>query len=48
MDIGPSEVVSPIEDEAVSPPKLRPLPQFNIVIPEGWKDAIYDHSDSET
>ncbi len=23
-------------------PKLEPLPQFSIGIPEGWKDALYD------
>lgn len=23
-------------------PKLKPLPQFSVGIPEGWKDALYD------
>ena len=23
-------------------PKLEPLPQFSVGIPEGWKDALYD------
>ena len=23
-------------------PKLEPLPQFSVGIPQGWKDALYD------
>ena len=30
--------------EPVAPVELKPLPQFSVSIPEGWKDAIYDHA----
>lgn len=33
------------EEQAAEPVwVLEPLPQFSVTIPEGWKDAIYDHS----
>ena len=25
-------------------PKMEPLPQFSVGVPEGWKDAFYDLS----
>lgn len=45
LENGPGVIIQqyhPAAEVIEDTPKLRPLPQFSIGIPEGWKDALYD------
>jgi hypothetical protein len=45
IDIEPSSAPEAAVGENV--PKLKPLTVLEGFLPEGWKDAIYDYTDSE-